>query len=83
MSTLTLEINDSDLEAIASDPESAATELRWAAAMKLFEMGRLSTGAAARLADCSVPEFNSRLAEYSIDSFRQNLQELEDELKSA
>jgi len=41
-----------------------------AAAMKLYEMGRLSSGAAARLAGIPRVAFLSRLADYGVDSFR-------------
>ena len=50
-------------------------ELRMAAAMKLYELGRLSSGAAARLAD--VPGlFLSKLADYGVDTFRLTEEEL-------
>ena len=39
-------------------------------AMKLLELGRLSSGAAARLAGLSVPVFLARLADYGVAAFR-------------
>ena len=38
--------------------------------MKLFELGRLSSGAAAKLADVPRTVFLSRLADYGVDTFR-------------
>jgi predicted HTH domain antitoxin len=38
--------------------------------MKLYEMGRLSSGAAARLAGVPRVVFLSKLADYGIDTFR-------------
>jgi predicted HTH domain antitoxin len=40
-----------------------------AEAVKLFEMGRLSSGAAARLAGIPRTLFLSKLADYGIDAF--------------
>ena len=44
-------------------------ELRLAAAMKLYELGKLSSGAAANLAGIPKPLFLTKLADYGIDSF--------------
>jgi len=44
-------------------------ELRLAAAIKLFELGRLSSGAAARLAGMPRTLFLSKLANYGVDTF--------------
>jgi len=52
-------------------------ELRMLAAVKLYELGRLSSGAAAGLADVPRVVFLSRLADYGVDTFRLT----EDELK--
>jgi hypothetical protein len=42
-----------------------------AAAVKLFELGQLSSGAAAGLAGIPRVVFLSRLADYGVDTFRQ------------
>lgn len=55
---------------IAEDPGQVGGELRLLAAMKLFELGRLSSGAAAKLADVPRTVFLSRLADYGVDTFR-------------
>jgi predicted HTH domain antitoxin len=38
--------------------------------MKLYEIGRMSSGAAARLAGIPRVEFLARLAEFGVDTFR-------------
>ena len=50
-------------------PDEMASELRLAAAMKLYELGKLSAGAAATLAGIPKPLFLTKLADYGVDSF--------------
>jgi len=54
--------------------------LRLAAAMKLFELGRLSSGAGADLAGIGRVEFLDRLAEFGVNAFQQSPDELAQEL---
>jgi predicted HTH domain antitoxin len=53
-----------------------AAELRRAAAVKLFELGRISCGAAARLAGVPQAVLLSRLAESGVDIFKLTEEEL-------
>lgn len=60
MCKITLSIPDEALAALKVSPEQLGAELRLAAAIKLYELGRLSSGAAAKLAGvpgtrCGVP----------------------------
>jgi predicted HTH domain antitoxin len=54
-----------------------------AAAVKLFELGRLSSGAAARLAGVARVVFLSRLADYGVDTFNLTGEELRAEARLA
>lgn len=53
------------------------------AAVKLYELGELSSGAAARLAGVPRTVFLSRLADYNIDTFRLSEDELQREVRGA
>lgn len=66
MSEITLSISEESVSALRVPPEHAADELRMLAAVKLFEMKRLSSGAAARLAGVPRVVFLQRLSDYGI-----------------
>ncbi len=83
MSQVTFYIPDEMLLALNATPEVLASRIRLAAAVKLFEMGQLSSGAAAQLADVPKPYFLSHLAEYGVDTFDLTEEELIHDLKSA
>lgn len=69
MSQVTLSIPDEILLALKATPDDIASRIRFAAAVKLFEIGQLSSGAAARLAGVPKPFFLSRLADYGVNTF--------------
>ena len=76
MSQVTLSIPDELLLALKATPDEFASRLRFAASVKLYEMGQLSSGAAAQLAGVPKPHFLSRLAEYGVDTFDLTEEEL-------
>jgi predicted HTH domain antitoxin len=81
--TVTVEVPTETLLALELSPEQMAAELRLAAAMKLYELGRLSSGAAAELAGIPRTLFLTKLADYGIDTFAQTDEELEREERNA
>ncbi len=83
MSQIILEIPDRSLEALSESPEAAGKELRLAAAMKLYEIGRLTSGGAAELAGIARVEFLARLGDYGIPTFRLTEEELREDLERA
>lgn len=77
MSQLILDVPDESLLSLHLSDEAAAAEIRLAAAVKLYELGRLSSGAAARLAGIPRVLFLSKLADYGVDTFNLTEDELE------
>jgi predicted HTH domain antitoxin len=51
--------------------------------MKLFEMGKISSGAAAALAGVPRVVFLSKLADYGVDTFRLTEEDLQREARLA
>ena len=62
-------IPDETLVALKLSADAAERELVLAAAIKLFEVGRLSAGAAAQLAGLPKPVFMTKLADYGVPVF--------------
>jgi len=77
MSQLILDVPDDSLLSLKLSDEAAAAEIRLAASVKLYELGRLSSGAAVRLAGIPRVLFLSKLADYGVDTFRLTEDELE------
>jgi predicted HTH domain antitoxin len=83
MSEITLSIPDETLLALKVNREQMGTELRLAAAVKLYELGRISSGAAATLAGVPRTVFLTKLADYGVDTFRLTDEELRQETRLA
>ena len=83
MADVSFAIPEYFLLALKLTQDRLADEIRLAAAMKLYEMGRLSSGAAAELAGIPKPVFLSRLSDYGIASFRMTPEDLADDFAHA
>ncbi len=83
MKQIILEIPDRSLEALSGSPQTAAKELCLAAAMKLYEIGKLTSGGAAELAGVARVEFLARLRDYNIPAFRLTEEELREDVERA
>lgn len=81
MSQVILDIPDESLLSLKLSEQTIGGEIRMAAAMKLYEMDKLSSGAAARLAGVPRVVFLGKLADYGIDTFRYT--DLDQEIRLA
>jgi predicted HTH domain antitoxin len=80
MAQVTLTYPDDLAEAIGADPADQARSLRLMAALKLFEVGRLSFRRAAELAGLSYDEFMDACARYQVSIYNDADDELDREL---
>ena len=81
--TLTIEYGDDVLLALGLSPEQFGEEVQFLVAVKLYELGRLSSGAAARLAGIPKPLFLTKIVDYGIDTFQLTEEELRQDLANA
>lgn len=83
MSDITLSIPDETLAALKVNAEQLGGEIRLAAALKLYEVGRISAGAAADLAGIPKSLFLTKLSDYGVDTFKLTEQEIQQESRLA
>ena len=83
MSLITIECPDSILQALQETPEEFAREARLLLAVKLYEIGRLSSGRAAELAGMIRVQFLEVLKSYKVPVLNLTREELEKDFQSA
>jgi predicted HTH domain antitoxin len=83
MKRITIECPDDLLVALGETEEQFAKEAKLALAAKLFELGRLSSGRAARLAEMDRVTFLLSLQRLGVPAIDLDSREMEDELRYA
>lgn len=83
MNTLTIEYPPEILWAMQEQPEEFAKDARILLAVKLYELGKLSIGLAAKLAGVSRETFFFLLGRYSLSPFGTSPDELDEDAAHA
>ena len=81
--SLTIDYGDEVLLALGLSPDQFREEAKILIAVKLYEIGRLSTGAAAKFAGVPKPLFLTKLADYGVDTFDLSDEELRRDITNA
>lgn len=80
---IAFDIQEGALSSVRQDPQTFTRELRIAAAVKWYEMQRVSQGRAAEIAGLSRSEFIDALGRYGISPFQQTADELVQDAEEA
>ena len=83
MTEIVLRIPEETALLLHVSADEVGHKLQMAAAVKLYELGELSSGAAAQFAGVPRTVFLSRLADYNVDTFRLSEDELRREVRLA
>lgn len=81
MSQIIINIPDQTLEALQLSPEEFGKEMCLVTAIKLYELGKLSSGAAAEFAGISRVEFLSKLSHYGVNTFNYSQEDFDQEVR--
>ena len=76
MIQITFSLDEGALSSVRQDPEPFTRELRIAAAVKWYELHRISQGRAAEIAGVSRAEFIDALGRYKVSAFQETMADL-------
>lgn len=83
MEKIILEIPEEILISLKETPTELSRDIRMLAAVKLYEMGKLSSGRAAQLAGIPRVSFLQSLSRYSVSMFELTHEELKQDYENA
>jgi len=83
MQTIQIQLPEEPLISLKETPLTFINEMKMLAAVKLFELGRLSSGRAAQLAGMSRVAFLLALSRYQVSPFSLTAAELAQEIQNA
>ena len=83
MTQLTMQMPESAFATLHQAPNEFAQEMRVAAAVKWYELGRLSQGRAAEIAGLTRAAFIDALSRYQVSPFQYTAEELHEEMRDA
>ncbi len=82
MQSFVINLPDDLAASIEMTPEELASQVRLMAALKMFELGKISTGKAAELAGLTKVDFIEVCSRYHVSMFNYKPDEVEAELRS-
>ena len=80
MIQITFSLDEATLSSLHQDPSTFTSELRIAAAVKWYELHRISQGRAAEIAGLSRAEFIDALGRYGVSPFQETIADLSEAL---
>jgi predicted HTH domain antitoxin len=83
ISTISIEVPEEVLISLKETAETLSQELQMLAAVKLFELGKLSSGRASQLAGMSRVQFLMSLGRYQVCPFSLTREELQQDIENA